>query len=196
MCRGAAPLLYSKRKSFSFDLLFCLFFYCELIQQQNKWPTDNQLGKRFIHTVFEWFQFRFLPQSILLDHFKLFSLGRLSASAPPAAAPSAASSSYPTAAADGADEPKNKRLVQGILSFFNLGFMVFLAATGALGVGSADNINDTGTIFVGIYMIVFAAVVFIFEMSQLCPGTSLDNLMKRNFGFLYGINGKGLFILL
>lgn len=74
--------------------------------------------------------------------------------------------------------------------------MVFLAATGALGVGSASSINDTGTIFVGLYMIIFAAVVFIYELSQMCPGKSLDNLMKRNFGFLYGTIGKGLFILL
>lgn len=86
--------------------------------------------------------------------------------------------------------------MKGVLLFFNLGFMVFLAATGALGVGGANDINDTGTIFVGIYMILFAAVVFIYEMAQLCPGKSLDMIMKRNFGFLYGEIGKGLFILL
>lgn len=71
-----------------------------------------------------------------------------------------------------------------------------MAATGALGVGSANSINDTGTIFVGIYMVLFAAVLFTFEIAQFCPGSSVDNIMKRNFGFLYGYIGKGLFILL
>jgi len=107
-------------------------------------------------------------------------------------------SSYPTSSAATSSseaDPPYKKTVKGLFTFFNLGFMVFLAATGALGVGSADSINDTGDIFVGIYMVLFAAIVFIYEISQFCPNTSLDTFMKRNFGYLYGVIGKGLFIL-
>lgn len=80
--------------------------------------------------------------------------------------------------------------------FINLGMMIFLAATGALGVKSSTSINDTGVVFMGIYMILFAAIVTIYEISQFFPGGSLDNVMKKNFGFMYGVIGKGLFILL
>jgi hypothetical protein len=76
------------------------------------------------------------------------------------------------------------------------GLMVFMAAVGALGIGSANSVNDTGVIFVGIYLILFAGIEFIFEMAQLCPNSSLDNIVKRNFGFLYGNVGKGLFFML
>lgn len=93
-------------------------------------------------------------------------------------------------------EPPYKGLVKGIFLFFNLGFMVFMAATGALGIASANSVNDTGAVFVGIYMILFAAIVFIYEVAQIFPSKKLDDLIKVNFGFLYGIIGKGLFILL
>ncbi len=93
-------------------------------------------------------------------------------------------------------EPRFKSIVKSVLLVMNLGSSIFMAATGALGVGSANSINDTGTIFVGIYMILFAAVLFTFEVAQFCAGSSIDNIMKRNFGFLYGYIGKGLFILL
>lgn len=76
-----------------------------------------------------------------------------------------------------------------------MGFMVFMAATGAIGMANADGIDDTGVIFVGIYMILFAAIEFIFELSQLCPNSALDTAMKKNFGFLYGTIGKGCFLL-
>lgn len=77
--------------------------------------------------------------------------------------------------------------------------MIFLAATGALGIGNAGssgNINESGVVFVGIYMILFAAIVFIFEISQVIPSQALDMIFKKNFGFLYGQIGKGLFITL
>lgn len=71
-----------------------------------------------------------------------------------------------------------------------------VAATGALGVKDSNSVNDTGVIFVGIYLIVFAAILFAYEMAQICPIEAFDLPMKRNFGFLYGPNGKGLYMLL
>ena len=77
-----------------------------------------------------------------------------------------------------------------------LGLSIFMAAVGALGVGGSTSVNDTGVVFVGLYMIVFAAIIFIYEISQILPSKTLDMFMKRNFGFLYGYIGKGLFLLL
>lgn len=74
--------------------------------------------------------------------------------------------------------------------------MIFLAAVGALGIGSAEGIDDTGLIFVGLYLIIFAGLVFFYELAQVLKWERLDLFMKMNFGFLYGVNGKGIFILL
>lgn len=89
-----------------------------------------------------------------------------------------------------------KRPVQTLFLVVNLGMAIFMAATGALGVGSADSINDTGNIFVGIYMFLFACIAFIFEVVQFCPGSSIEIIIRRNFGFLYGTIGKSLYTLL
>lgn len=74
--------------------------------------------------------------------------------------------------------------------------MVFLAATGALGISSANGIDDTGLIFVGLYLIIFSGLVTVYEVSQVVGNEALDLFMKKNFGFLYGVIGKSLFILL
>ena len=101
-----------------------------------------------------------------------------------------------SSAVGGANEPPHFKKVKLTFLIGNLGFMIFLAAVGALGIGSANSINDTGLIFVGLYLILFAGLVFVYEISQVLGWEVLDNFMKRNFGFLYGVNGKGLFILL
>lgn len=93
-------------------------------------------------------------------------------------------------------DPPYFRTVKTAFFITNIGMMIFLAATGALGIGSANGINDTGLIFVGLYLIIFAGLVFFYELAQVLRWERLDMFMKRNFGFLYGVNGKGLFILM
>jgi cytochrome c biogenesis protein CcdA len=106
---------------------------------------------------------------------------------------SSSSSSAP--AATGAQPPHFLK-VKWALFFTNVGMMIFLAATGALGMGSAETINDTGLIFVGLYLIIFSGLVFFYELSQVLKWERMDDFMKQNFGFLYGVNGKSLFILM
>ena len=106
------------------------------------------------------------------------------------------SSSRPSSSGPSGNQPPHFRAVK--IGFFigNIGFMIFLAAVGALGMGSAKTIDDTGLIFVGLYLIVFAGLVFFYELAQVLNWERLDLFMKMNFGFLYGVNGKGVFILL
>jgi hypothetical protein len=42
-----------------------------------------------------------------------------------------------------------------------------LSATGALAMASSGSIDDTGIIFVGLYVMIFALIVFLYEVSQL-----------------------------
>jgi hypothetical protein len=92
--------------------------------------------------------------------------------------------------------PPYFKLVTTATFIMNLGLMFFQAAVGAIGIGESNSINDTGLIFVGLYVFLFASLVFIFELIQVCKWSAADNFYKRNFGFLYGINGKGMFLLL
>ena len=70
-----------------------------------------------------------------------------------------------------------------------------MAATGVLGILQADSTDDTGVVFMGLYMIIFSLILAVFEVSQLSPSMGIDNLWKRNFGFLYGPLGRGAYML-
>ena len=70
-----------------------------------------------------------------------------------------------------------------------------MAATGVLGIWQADSTSDTGVVFMGLYMLIFALILAIFEISQLRPTMGIDNLWKRNFGFLYGPIGRGIYMI-
>ena len=84
------------------------------------------------------------------------------------------------------------------LYLFNFGIPVFLAYTGAMGIAASQDsgiaqmsTTASSQVFQGIYMILFAALLFIYETVQMCPCELLDIVLKRNFGFLYGPVGKG-----
>jgi hypothetical protein len=93
-------------------------------------------------------------------------------------------------------DPPYKWLVRIIMTTINLGLGIMVAATGALGLKESTSVDDTGIVFVGIYLLIFAAILFIYEAVQICPCQFLDLPLKKNFGFLYGTNGKGLYMLL
>merc|ERR1719235_2417091 len=71
-----------------------------------------------------------------------------------------------------------------------------MAATGVLGILQAASTDDTGVVFMGLYMIIFSLILAVFEISQLRPSMGIDNLWKRNFGFLYGPFGRGIYIFI
>jgi hypothetical protein len=56
-------------------------------------------------------------------------------------------------------------------------------------------VDDSGKIFVAVYMFFFAALLFAFETVQIRSIEALDHVFRRNFGFLYNVMGKSLFII-
>lgn len=92
--------------------------------------------------------------------------------------------------------PPGKALVSVILVVGNIGFSVLAAAAGVMGIAGANSVNDTAIVFVGLYLILFAAILVGFEVSQFKPGTVLDLLMKKNLGFLYGPIGRSIYLIL
>lgn len=64
---------------------------------------------------------------------------------------------------------------------------------------SIENINEvdaSGKVFVAFYMFLFSALLFTFELMGVRSVESIEFFYKRNFGFLYNILGKALFIIL
>ena len=113
---------------------------------------------------------------------------------PQAASPAAQQSSSPSSSAGGG--PANKAIVQNVVLFVNLGSMIFMAATAALAIYQSNDVDDTGIIFVSMYMMIFSAILFIYEISQVLPFEGLEMIFKKNFGFLFGTIGKSIFTIL
>jgi hypothetical protein len=89
--------------------------------------------------------------------------------------------------------PKCKGFVKAIFLIINLGLMIMMSATGALGIKNSSSITDSSTIIVGLYMILFSGMLATFEIIQIYPCSLIDILYKKNFGFLYGLMGKSGF---
>jgi hypothetical protein len=85
-----------------------------------------------------------------------------------------------------------------------LGIPVFIAYTGAAGIvtvqvsknysstSNTSNTNeDSSIVFMGLYILFFAALLFIYECCVICPVQVVDDYMRKNFGFFYGPVGRG-----
>ena len=76
------------------------------------------------------------------------------------------------------------KVAKAFVVLCNFGFPTFLAACGALALKETG--EDPQVAFMGIYVFIFATVLFLFEALQVLPFPSLDFMYKKNFGFLYG----------
>ena len=101
-----------------------------------------------------------------------------------------------SSSANANDEHPHKKMFLGASAVINLGLSFMIAATGAIAIGDVNNVDDSGQVFVGLYMILFSAILFAFEVLQMKPNNNLDEIYKRNFGFLYGNIGKPCYLLL
>ena len=94
-----------------------------------------------------------------------------------------------------AASPKYKGVVKLIFLTVNMGLMVMMSATGVLGIMGSSSVADVSTVIVGLYMILFAGILAIFELIQIYPCSAVDFVYKKNFGFLYGLMGKSGFTI-
>lgn len=60
--------------------------------------------------------------------------------------------------------------------------------------GSSDSFAYSEP-FLAVYMILFAVLLFLFEFMYWSPIESLHVIIRKNFGFLYGLRGKGFFLI-
>mmetsp|Transcript_65752 Transcript_65752/g.129067 ORF Transcript_65752/g.129067 Transcript_65752/m.129067 type:complete len:198 (+) Transcript_65752:71-664(+) len=77
-----------------------------------------------------------------------------------------------------------------------VGMSVMMLANGVLALSSLNNSsNVVSDVFVAIYIGLFASLLFFHEMTQFYPMEQVDEVVKRNFGFLFKPLGKGAFIV-
>jgi len=82
------------------------------------------------------------------------------------------------------------------LKITTMGLSCLMCATAVLGLAMLSGIESIGKIFVGVYMIFFSVLLFMFELVQVQPWPSVDHIFQRNFGFLYSAKGKSFYIIL
>jgi hypothetical protein len=70
---------------------------------------------------------------------------------------------------------------------------ILMSATAVIGL---MDLSSAGRIFVGVYMLFFSVLLFMFELVQIQPWEWVDHMFQRNFGFLYSAKGKAFFIIL
>ena len=77
----------------------------------------------------------------------------------------------------------------------------FLPVQCALGVLTLIEVHfsgigeDLSEPFLASYMILFAVLLFMYELMWWTPMPLVNKALRKNFGFLYGLRGKGLYLI-
>jgi len=94
--------------------------------------------------------------------------------------------------------PKDRsNLVQKLLSICNCGLAVSMCSLGVLGFMKLNlkTLNDYSEAFICVYMILFATLLFLYELMWWATINSINKVIRMNFGFMYGMKGKGCFLI-
>mmetsp|Transcript_23165 Transcript_23165/g.37753 ORF Transcript_23165/g.37753 Transcript_23165/m.37753 type:complete len:208 (+) Transcript_23165:79-702(+) len=81
---------------------------------------------------------------------------------------------------------------QRLLSLFSIGLSAMMCCLGVFGIIEHSEIAE---IFVSVYMILFAVLLFLYELMWWKSIDSVNQNLRKNFGFLYGIRGKALYLI-
>lgn len=131
----------------------------------------------------------------------------------PAAAPgpsaggaAGTSSSSSSSAAGPKSKTEWKFTAQIMLAVISIGLCGFMALVGAIGIregavilkqqSEADEYDEkavnvaSSDMYIGVYMNLFAFILFLYEIGYLTKWDLLNNVLKRNVGFLYGPIGN------
>ena len=85
-------------------------------------------------------------------------------------------------------------IVQRCLSVLNIGLCVLMCLSGVVGIKNFSGTEYTN-VFVALYMILFSLLLFSYELCWWKSIPPLTKALRKNFGFLFGLKGKALFIV-
>ena len=58
-----------------------------------------------------------------------------------------------------------------------------------------SSVDELTVFFLGIYMIIFSAILFMYELCWWQPFPAVNRTFRKNFGFMYGLQSKGFYLL-
>lgn len=85
-----------------------------------------------------------------------------------------------------------------MVSLLNFAVAGMMGALGVLTLLNFElhNIEDiAATPFLATYMILFAALLFVYELVWWVPIPQINRTLRKNFGFMYGLKGKGFYMI-
>lgn len=89
-------------------------------------------------------------------------------------------------------------MVQVALSVFNIlicALMIYLGVAGIMQITFGAGFNELSELFVIIYMFVFSALLLTYEAMWWKSINSINRVLRKNFGFMYGLKGKAGFLV-
>lgn len=89
------------------------------------------------------------------------------------------------------------RLFITLLSLVNVCLSVLMAALGMLTLikFKPSSANDYSEAFLSVYMVMFALILFMYEMMYWVGIGWINKAFRKNFGFMYGLKGKGFYLV-
>ena len=90
----------------------------------------------------------------------------------------------------------NTTTLQSITSIVLILLCVAMAALGVfVFIENKFGLSDFAEYFVASYMVLFALLLFLYEVMWWCTIDKLNHSIRKNFGFIYGIKGKALYLI-
>lgn len=99
---------------------------------------------------------------------------------------------------EGYKKESNSSLPLMVMSILNIGSAAMMAALGILTlieVNKSGGVSDLSEPFLASYMVMFAILLGIYEFMWWTPSPKINRIMRKNFGFLYGLLGKGFYLI-
>mmetsp|Transcript_24800 Transcript_24800/g.52856 ORF Transcript_24800/g.52856 Transcript_24800/m.52856 type:complete len:202 (-) Transcript_24800:165-770(-) len=81
---------------------------------------------------------------------------------------------------------------QRLLSLFSMGLSAMMCCLGVFGIMDKTELPE---IFVSLYMILFAVLLFLYELMWWTSIDAVNKNLRMNFGFLYGVKGRALYLI-
>lgn len=83
------------------------------------------------------------------------------------------------------------------MSLLNFGLAAMMGTLGILTLIEVHRagVRDLSEPFLASYMALFAILLFVYELMWWSPTPSVNKGMRKNFGFMYGLRGKGLYLI-
>lgn len=84
-----------------------------------------------------------------------------------------------------------------LLSIANFGLSALMAALGITSLIQMDfgALKEVTEAFLAVYMVIFAVLLALYEFIWWSPIPALNRTFRKNFGFMYGLKGKGFYLI-